>query len=63
MELTTEQKNAMIKQRLEQYSMQIFSLQMDREALQAAGDTVGVQTTDKRIEKLQTAYSAVERMI
>lgn len=63
MELTDEQKSAMIKQRLEQYSMQIFSLQMDREALQAAGDTVAVQTTDKRIENLQTAYSAVERMV
>lgn len=63
MELNTEQKNAMIKQRLEQYSMQIFSLQMDREALQAAGDTVGVQTTEKRIEVLKTAYSAVERMV
>ena len=62
MELTKEQKEAMIVQRLEQYKQQIFSLQMDRVALESAGDEEGCKSIDKRIEALRKAYTAVEGM-
>lgn len=63
MELTTEQRKQMIEQRLFQYQQQIFSLQMDRTALEVVNDTKGIQTIDERIEALRKAYKAVEGMI
>lgn len=63
MELTTEQRKSMIEQRLLQYQQQIFSLQMDRTALEVVNDTKGMQTIDERIEALRKAYKAVEGMM
>lgn len=63
MELTTEQRKSMIEQRLLQYQQQIFSLQMDRTALEVVNDTKGIQTIDERIEALRKAYKAVEGMM
>lgn len=63
MELTKEQKEAMIIQRLEQYKQQVFSLEMDRTALESVGDKEGIKSIDERIEALRKAYKAVEGMI
>ena len=63
MELTAEQKKTMIEQRLQMYQQQIFSLQMDRIALEAVDDHDGIKSIDKRIEALQKAHTAVQGMI
>lgn len=63
MELKTEQKKAMIEQRLDAYKQQIFSLEMDRIALKSLDDTEGVKSIDTRIEALKKAYEAVEGMM
>ena len=60
--LTAEQKNEMIDARILEYSMKIFTLEMDRKALEAIGDSEGIQSIDQRIESLKTASSAVESM-
>jgi len=61
-DLPAEQRKSMIEQRLVQYKQQVFSLQMDRTALEAIEDTEGIKSIDQRIEAIRKAYSAVERM-
>ena len=63
MELTQEQKEKMIRHRLDEYKAKIFTLEMDRSALEAIGDDNGVKNTEQHIEALRKAYEAVERMI
>ncbi|OZB90057.1 hypothetical protein [Paenibacillus sp. XY044] len=62
-ELPAEQRKSMIEQRLIQYKQQIFSLQMDRAALESVEDCEGIKSIDQRIEAIRKAYSAVERMM
>lgn len=61
--MNDEQKQQMIKQRLAQYEQQVFSLEMDKVALQAVEDTEGVKNIDMRIEALRKAMIAVEGMM
>lgn len=61
--MNDEQKQQMIKQRLQHYEQQIFSLEMDRTALLAIDDNEGAKNIDTRIEALRKAYSAVEGMM
>lgn len=63
MELTVDQKKAMIQQRLDMYKQQMFSLEMDKIALQAVNDEEGIKSIDERIEALRKAYKAVEGMM
>ena len=62
MEITVEQKKKMIERRLQEYSSKIFSLEMDRKALEAIGDEEGVKNTDQRLDSLRKAYEAVKGM-
>ncbi len=61
--MNEEQKQQMIKQRIAQYEQQVFSLEMDKVALQAVEDTEGVKNIDMRIEALRKAMTAVEGMM
>ncbi len=63
MELTADQKKAMIQQRLDMYKQQIFSLEMDKIALESVDDVVGIDSIEKRIADLRKAYKAVEGMM
>jgi hypothetical protein len=62
MELTEEQKNKMIDARLQQYAARRFDMLMDQAALLAAGDDAGVEATQKRIEAIDAAVEAVQKM-
>lgn len=61
--MNEEQKQQMIKQRLSQYEQQIFSLEMDKVALQAVDDTEGVKNIDVRIDAVRKAHDAVAGMV
>ncbi|KAA8747101.1 hypothetical protein [Paenibacillus sp. UASWS1643] len=61
--MNEEQKQQMVKQRLQQYEQQIFSLEMDKVALVAVEDTEGVKNIDIRIEAVRKAHSAVAGMV
>ncbi|MGG3454251.1 hypothetical protein [Paenibacillus rhizolycopersici] len=63
MELTADQKKAMIQQRLDMYKQQMFSLEMDKIAIQAVNDEEGIKSIDERLEALRKAYKAVEGMM
>ncbi|MNN75288.1 hypothetical protein D3C81_1915810 [compost metagenome] len=63
MELTVDQKKALIQQRLDMYKQQMFSLEMDKIALHAVNDEEGIKSIDERIEALRKAYKAVEGMM
>lgn len=62
-ELTMEQKKSLIEQRLSEYKTKLFSLEMDKTALLAVGDTQGVESIDQRIEAIRKAHNAVQGMI
>ena len=55
-----EIKEPMIKQRLDVLKRRYFELELDRVALEAAGDTEGVTATIIRMQAVQAAYEAVE---
>lgn len=50
----------MKKQRLEVLKRRYFELELDKVALEAAGDTEGVEATIKRMTSVQAAYEAVD---
>lgn len=60
--LTEEQKQTMKEQRLNQYSQQIFFLEMDVAALSSVGLVIEVTKKSKEIESIKAAYTAVEKM-
>lgn len=61
-EISTELKNQLKQQRLDQYRAQIFSLQMDLAAYEAIGEQTMIDQTKKSIESGEKAYAAVEAM-
>lgn len=61
--MNEEQKKEMVRQRLQQYERILFSLEMDKTALLAAGDNAGVVGVESRITAVRKAHSAVEGMI
>jgi len=63
MELTADQKKALIQQRLDMYKQQIFSLEMDKIALESINDVVGIDSIEKRLSDIRKAYKAVEGMM
>lgn len=62
MEIEKELKDKLKQQRLDQYKMQIFNLEMDLAAHQALADMGSIERTQKAIEDGRKAYKAVEAM-
>jgi len=60
--LTNEQKAKLVERRLLEYHTRLFNLEMDRTALEAIGDSAGVEAVDQRIAALRKAYAAVKGM-
>ncbi|MCM3703791.1 hypothetical protein [Paenibacillus macerans] len=63
MELTLEQKKAMVKQRIQQYGQILFSLEMDKTANLAIENTEEVARIENKIEEVRKAQKAVEGLI
>lgn len=62
MEIPIELKDKMIEQRLNQYRQQIFTLQMDKVALESVGNTAEAEKAQKSIDDLEKAFAAIEVM-
>lgn len=62
MHITEETKALLKAQRLEQYSAQIYSLEMDLAAYNALGDEENATKTIQSIESGKKAFAAVEAM-
>lgn len=62
MEIPTELKDKMKEQRLNQYRQQIFTLQMDKVALESVGNTAEAEKAQKAIDDLEKAFAAIEVM-
>lgn len=58
--LNTEQKNQLIDNRIRDYEVKLFNLQLDIVAFTAAGDEDQVNLTSQRIEALEKALEAVK---
>lgn len=61
-EIPNELKKQMKDERLKQYISRMYQLLMDLEAYNAVGDTDRAVQTEKSLEQLEIAYSAVEAM-
>lgn len=62
MELSNEHKNQLIDQRLQQYLVQKFNLQMDLAAHEANNNAQGIAYATKEIAMIENAYDAVAEM-
>lgn len=60
--LSAEQKNQLIDNRVRDYDIKLFNLQLDVVAFTAAGDNEQVELTNQRIEALEKALEAVKGM-
>lgn len=62
MEIEKELKDKLKQQRLDQYKMQLYSLEMDLVAFTAIGDEEAIRQTKERLEHGRKAYQAVLEM-
>jgi hypothetical protein len=62
MELSEKEKEQLRKNRLKEYLVKIYSLEMDLVACEAAGDTQGAEIAKTNLEGLRKAYKAIEEM-
>lgn len=62
MNITQEMKDHLKEQRLEQYRVQIFNLEMDLVAFEALKDESNIAKTKQSLEAGKKAYAAVEAM-
>lgn len=59
-EISSEVRQAIKQQRLEQYRKRYFELYLDKVALLANGDQEGALATDSRMKVIEDAYTAIE---
>lgn len=63
MDISQELKDKLKQQRLDQYRVQVYNLQMDLAASEAIGDKQMIEHTKKAIEDGHKAYKAVEGVL
>lgn len=61
--LTEEEKQSLINQRLKEYEIKIYQLEIDKTALLAIGNEEGAKNIDLIIEGVKKSYEAVKGMI
>lgn len=62
MELEKDKKEKMKSQRLDEYKVRIFQLEMDRTAYESNGESDKVDAIKTEIERVKKAYKAVEAL-
>lgn len=62
-EVTQEEKNRMIQNRLKQYAMQVADLEITLVAYAANGDKESETRTKREIAGIKKAYDAVEKLL
>lgn len=62
-EISAEMKNSLIEDRLAQYRVRIFNMQMDIAAYEAVGDVQRQVQAAQNLSELVTSYHAVEAMV
>ena len=60
--LTKQEKDTIRRNKIREYAIKKYTLELEKIALQAAGDEGGVITLDQRIEALQKAIAALEEV-
>jgi len=60
--LTEQEKDTIRRNKIREYAIKKYTLELEKIALQAAGDEGGVITLDQRIEALQKAIAALEEV-
>jgi len=60
--LTEQEKDTIRRNKIREYAIKKYTLELEKIALQAAGDEEGVTTLDQRIEALQKAIAALEEV-
>ena len=60
--LTEQEKDTIRRNKIREYAIKKYTLELEKIALQAAGDEEGVTTLDRRIEALQKAIAALEEV-
>ena len=60
--MTKDEKNQMIDNQIKQYEVKMFQLEMTKTALLANDEKKGADDTDKRIEAIRKAITAVQGM-
>lgn len=62
MDISNELREKLKAERLQQYTVRMFNVQMDMEAYVAVGDTDRAVACEKALADLTTAYKAIEAM-
>ena len=60
--LTEQEKDTIRRNKIREYAIKKYTLELEKIALQAAGDEEGAITLDQRIEALQKAIAALEEV-
>lgn len=58
-----EHKKKIVEQKLLEYEVKMYVIEIDKVALSAIGDMDGIAQLDMRLESLKLAHAAVKEMI